>query len=932
MANVLSLALKITGDASGLKLDPVQRALQRLGEQADELSNKFTKFAGDSSAAAEAQARIAERSRQLINALRDGAIGATEFAAEMEKLSQAADAEAQAFERAAALTEANRTEIERFSGTQTELRAQLDAGRITQDTYNRAIEQAAKKLTDAERAAAGLPPTLDKIADSGKGATLKFNELSGVFSALPGPIGSIAGRISGITSAGEGLSRVFSGGVTQGFSSLGASVAGLINPFTVGAAAILGFGAAAKAVTDGLLQLEDRVEKLGNTADKLGVSFQFIQTLEESARRSGTSIDAVSAAFGRLQKNVLGVDEESKAAQKALTELGVTAAEIQTLKPEEQYRLIAEKMSQIEDPARRTATAMALFGKAGADMLPFFKNLTGAATDIQEVGRALTAIDRGRIDDFGAGVDRLGVATQGLGQSLLLPFVGLGEGVARALAEVTGGITKIIDPIGRVLEPVFTQAGRIIQLFGTQLGNLGEIIGAVFEPFAVVVEGVATALEPLVDGMFRFLAGVSDAAVQVAKWVVSFTPIGQIAKNIEAVSEVVSRVVTIIVTAFQKAGEVILGFVGQVGEFIAQSPLLSAIGSTIQSVFGSISSVFSAISSAIGGTVGRLLTMAERFLGIQTAAEAAGEAATQAVDVGPPEGFNDYDKAITKTRELLNKAIDESNQFGQAGFDAALQFQTAVEELQRKADDGILNEKAYEQEVAKANEAYKQQIEIIKESAAESERRAKAEADNVQKIVDAYDQQQNIDQNFGGSAERAKAAENLLTIENEIARVEEEQRRAREAGDQKTLDAATERLAKLDQVAAKERDVASGAADEREKHRKEEEKRANESIAAAKKMAEEIRKTNEQIAEKTQALAEKQFEFDLERVKELSQARTGAIKVNDLRSGGIAQFFATLQEDPALSEAKKQTKELQNLRKDIQKLEATKVDILAGVG
>ena len=932
MANVLSLALKVTADASGLKLDPVQRALQRLGDQSDVLSGQFAKFAGESSAAGEAQKRFADRSQDLINALRDGKIGATQFATEMERLSAAADKEAAAFERAAQITEQNRSEAERFARSQTDLRAQLDAGRITQETYNRAVEAAAKKLTDAERAAAGLPPRLNQIAESGQKATLRFNELSGVFAALPGPIGSIAGRISGITSAGEGLGRVFSGGIQQGFSSLGASITGLINPFTAGAAAILGFGAAASAVTNGLLQLEDRVEKLGNTADKLGVSFEFVQTLEESARRSGTSIDAVSAAFGRLQKNVLGVDEESKAAQKALSELGVTAAEIQTLKPEEQYRLIAEKMTQIEDPARRSATAMALFGKAGADMLPFFRNLNGSATDIQEVGRALTALDRQRIDDFGAGVDRLGVATQGLGQSLLLPFAGLGEGIARALAAVTGGITKIIDPIGRVLEPVLTVAGKQFEQLGTIIGALGEVIGAVFEPLAVVVQGAFVALEPLFDLTTSIVKAFSGAVVETTKWIVSFTPLGQIAANIETVGATIGRIVTVIVTAFQRAGELVSRFVEQVGEFIAQSPLLEAIGGTIQSVFGSISSVFGAISSAIGGTVGRLLAMAERFLGIKTAAEEAGKAASDVVEVGPPEWFKDYEKAVEKTRELVSKAIDESAKFGQAGFDAAYQFQQAVAELQQQADDGILNEAAYAKEVEKANAAYQQQIETIKESTAESERRAKAETDNVQKIIDAYAQQQNIDQNFGGSAERAKAAENLLSIENEIARIEAEQRRAREAGDQTAIDAATQRLSVLDQVAAKERDVASGAAKERETQRKLEEKLREETLANIEKQQEAIRKVNEQVADKNKALAERQFELDLERIKELADARTGAIKINDLREGGIGQFFATLQEDPALSEAKKQTKELQKLREDIKKLEATKVDILAGVG
>ena len=61
------------------------------------------------------------------------------------------------------------------------------------------------------------------------------------------PLGSIAGRISGLSSASEGLSRIFAGGLSQGITSLGASVSALVNPFTLAVGGIAAFGAAASA-------------------------------------------------------------------------------------------------------------------------------------------------------------------------------------------------------------------------------------------------------------------------------------------------------------------------------------------------------------------------------------------------------------------------------------------------------------------------------------------------------------------------------------------------------------------------------------------------------------------------------------------------------------------------------------------------------------
>ena len=96
--------------------------------------------------------------------------------------------------------------------------------------------------------------------------------------------------------------------------------------------------------------------------------------------------------------------------------------------------------------------------------------------------------------------------------------------------------------------------------------------------------------------------------------------------------------------------------------------------------------------------------------------------------------------------------------------------------------------------------------------------------------------------------------------------------------------------------------------------------------------AKDAAKLAEQIADKEADLADRQHEIELERANELANIRTGSVQINDLRTGGISQFFETLQEDPAIAEAKKQRAELEKIRKEIAKLNAERVDILAGTG
>jgi hypothetical protein len=805
MANVLSLALRVTADASQLKLDPVQRALVGLGDQADKLTGQFAKFSGGSEAAAAAQARFEKEAQGLINTLRDGGDGAaTQFAVGFERLTEAVNKEAAAFERAARIIEANLTPLERFDRAQVELKEQLDAGRISLETYNRATESAAKGLTDAERAARGLAVQQKEIDTAATSTTLKFNELSGVFSVLPGPLGNIAGRISGIASASEGLSRVFAGGLKAGLTSIAASVTALINPFTLALAGITAFAAGAVSVVRGLVALEDRVERLSRLATQLGVSFEFVQVLEEAGRRADVSIEQLSGSFARLQNTLAGADEESKKAQTALQRLGVSVQDFGALSEQQRIDLIGERLAAIEDPAQRSAAAIALFGRSGVQLLPFFNELGGAADDIQTFGAALSETDRTAFSGLGAAFDQVGVALQGLGQSVLLPFVGLVEGIATAFSGLINIVTVVAQTIGTVLGPILNTVGTVFGAFGDAVnGTIG-----FFRSFFSTAEETAAATEKTAESVTRT------------------------AEEVKAL-----------------------------------------------------------------------------------------------------------DKAFADSQKGLDAAIAKAGEFGQAGFDAAFEFEQALADLQEQANEGELNAEQYARGVANATAEFEKQIDVArrvaeenKRLAEEAQRRAEAEAKAVQDIIDANLEQIRIDEQFGGDSSRAQAADNLLKIQQEIVRVEEQLQAARAAGDTEAINALTSRLATLDQVEARENDIASGAKKDREDAAKEAERLAQELNQIAADRQREIDRVNQQIADAQAKFADRQFEIELARAEELATVRTGSIEINDIRSGGISAFFDTLKEDPAITEAKKQTAELEKMRREIAKLNAEKVDILAGTG
>lgn len=972
MANVLSLALKINADASGLKLDPVSKALRQLGEETDKVSSIFDKFTGTSEAAARAQAATEQSLNDLIAARKAGTVTAQEFADSFKAVEEAAKQQAATFERGAEVTRKYTTEEEKRAASIAELDRLLKDQAITEETYQRALEDvsgsaaaaaeaerqrqslmgegaslterfstaeekravqlarveqllnegviseetaararrefsgeaeaaaAAEKVFADQKAAAakiieanlssveraqktydaaikeaqdleraGLltkeqfiaevarqaeilnkaTAAADGNADATSKQALKFNELSGIFAALPGPLGDIAGRISGLTSAGEGLSRVFSGGLSAGFSSIGSALAGLVNPFTVAAAGVAAFGAAATAVVSGLTNLEDRVEKLGNTADKLGTSFEFVQVLDEAARRSGTSIDTVSAAFGRLQKSLLGVDEESKSAQTALASIGVTAEELKSLDPQQQYLLIGEALGKIEDPAKRSATATQLFGKAGAELLPFFSNIPGAADDMDRFSATLSDLDKQRVDDLGGAFDRVFVAIRGLGQNLLTPFAGLVEGLADIFSTAIGIITDVfVEPLGDLFTPV-------LDLLGSGFSAAANAIGSAFE----------------------------------------------------AASSVISRISTIITTAISLV-------VGQFLEFTGLGSALQGIGSIISSVFGSVAGVFGTIASAIGGTVGRLLSLAESFLGIERSTKSASDA-TESLAGSADSAAKSADD-LSKSQK---KAADEADRRAKEAAKIASEEAKRVNELldlQEPIDK-------LSQDITATNN------EIVRTEAALADARAAGATEEANRLTARLAKLDQLQQSLIDKSEEAAQGFNegfdkaFADVDKGIGGLID---KASDFGNEGAL-AASQLTAGIEKAKAAVKDgiLNKNAFDA-------EVARQKELFDDRVKGLQEAAKITEKAYEKEAELLQKQFEIEKERAEELAAIRTGAVQVGDIRSGGIDQFFDTLKEDPAVAEAKKQRKELEKIRQEISKLNAEKIEILAGTG
>jgi hypothetical protein len=739
MANILSLAMKVSADASGVvkSLTPAERALENLGKAADKTTAVFEQFTKTNAAASATQEQFNQKFAALAKQLESG-LDATAYADQYAALQREVRETADAFAEGARVTEQVRTAQERHGDEIQRLDALLAKNAITEETYARAVARA----DDSLERAAGSADTFADETGRAAAAGLKFNEISGILSALPGPLGNIAGRFSGLSSAAEGLNRVFSGGVTAGVRSISSQLTALATPLNIGIASFAAFGAAATAITRGLVDLEGRVEQLGNTALRLGTDFETVQILDEAAKRSGVSIDSLAAGIQRLAVNINEARSGTGKAAEAFDKLGISQQELLDLDPSALAERTAAALQGIEDPALRAALATETLGKAGLTLLPGFNAIGESEEALRRFSATISEIDRDRIGSLGQAFDNVKTSLAGLGQSTLLPFAGIVDGVANLFADLIGTVTRLAQAIGFVLTPL--------------LDGLGSAFGLLSDGLAAV------------NGLFDYLTGSNQKTA---------TAVGDLRAEMEEPLD----------AGFAKEFEKTLqGINSSVSQAIDDSVRFGAAG------FDAALEYQNAIAR-LKEQLDAGLFNEETF---RREAAKAGEAFKQ--ELGRIEQDNKLEiqiesvaqKTLASLNEEISKAINQAEQFGQAGFDAALQFQTKIQELGQQFENGFINEESLRRGVAAANAEYDKQIDKLKQAEAEQ-----------RKLIDG--DRERLNQLLSSNDEAARLEQDLLTVQREQARVSEQLAAARASDNVAQADAAAARQAELDQLQAK---------------------------------------------------------------------------------------------------------------------------------
>src|SRR5574337_1050989 len=261
----------------------------------------------------------------------------------------------------------------------------------------------------------------------------------------------------------------------------------------------LGVGFSVKWAADLVKSSIEASAALADLSYKTGATVESLSSFEVVGRLSNTSIDQVGQAMNRLAKNMAVSNEASKGTAEAIKALGLDFNAFAALSPDEKMYALAEALNKFEDGSAKSAVAMTLMGKSGAELLPFMKELAErghvAATTTLEQAEAAKAFS----DEMEMSRMRLELRERQRALDLLPTMSAMREVFLQAgmaiMDYLLPGIEKGKTSLGE-LKPASLAVGTTLETLSVLAANVGFVfdvlgnqIGAHFAKVAALARG-----------------------------------------------------------------------------------------------------------------------------------------------------------------------------------------------------------------------------------------------------------------------------------------------------------------------------------------------------------------------------------------------------------------------------------------------------------
>lgn len=263
----------------------------------------------------------------------------------------------------------------------------------------------------------------------------------------------------------QGRLAAFGKGVGVAMAAVAASVA----------AAATAVGVAMR----GMLTEADKLTKLGRA---IGIPVEELSALKHAAELSGLSIDSFGKAMGRFARNMMDAASDMQStAGRAFAAIGVSVQDAAgNLRSSTDVMAdIADRFRSMEDGAGKTALAMQLFGRTGADMINLLNNgsagIRAMTEEAQQLGIVIDQQTGEAAERFNDALDKLKKAQTGIITQITARFAPTLAGLAESLVntaknsealryagDLLVNVLKGLVTAGTIVAGIFRELGRIV--------------------------------------------------------------------------------------------------------------------------------------------------------------------------------------------------------------------------------------------------------------------------------------------------------------------------------------------------------------------------------------------------------------------------------------------------------------------------------------
>ena len=359
----------------------------------------------------------------------------------------------------------------------------------------------------------------------------------------------------------------------------------------------------------------DAADNMNDLSQATGVSVEALSRFNKAAAVSGTNLEGVSKGLVKLNKAMVDAATGGKESSATFQALGLNVKNADgSLKSADRVMLeVANRFKAMPDGAAKTALALRLFGKSGAELVPLL-NMGGDAID--KMSTKMTTAFARKADEYNDKLAVLGGKVRALGMDLTIALLPALDQITDALTVAVSSFNSLPDSLKAAAVGAATLALAWGPLSGLLKGGLG-LVAALANGMEILryQSALAGGVMPMLIGHLRGL-GAAILAIPGWGWVLAgVTALGLLGKalydNNEGFRSWVNNVGTIIASDFGNAmkNAVALGQAAAKG-----------VASAWQALVGATSSAASAIGNAFAGPFGFIANAARQvFAQVQRA-------------------------------------------------------------------------------------------------------------------------------------------------------------------------------------------------------------------------------------------------------------------------------------------------------------------------